>query len=111
MQQPRPFWDLAMMVRVSGAVMVLGLSLLIAIQNHSGLMDQLETAPEPPSVEAQELVWLLFAFTVFAPVIIYWISTSLIGMMFRRLLKMSTEGIEPPPATRWRIPILPSFFR
>ena len=111
MEQPRPFWDLAMMVRVSGAVMVLGLSLLIAIQNHSKLMDKLATGPEPSSVEAQELVWLLFAFTAFAPVIIYWISTSLIGIMFRRLLRMSTEGIEPTPAIRWRMPTLPSFFR
>ena len=111
MQQPRPFWDLAMMVRVSGAVMVLGLSLLIAVQNHSGLTEQLGTTPESRSAEAQELVWLLFAFTAFAPVIIYWISTSLIGMMFRRLLKLSTEGVEQPPAARWRILILPSFFR
>lgn len=100
-----------MMVRVSGAIMVLGLSVLIAINNHSELMAGLATTPEAPSAEAQELVWLLFAFTALGPVAIYWISTGLIGMMFRALLKLSTDGAKPRTETRWRIPPLPLFFR
>ena len=109
MQQPRPFWDLAMMVRVSGAIMLLGLSLLGAIQSHSDWMAHLGASPDDKSAAAQELYWFLFAFIALTPVVIYWIFTGLAGMLFRTWQKRLASGAETPPAAR-RLPLLPIFF-
>lgn len=94
MRETKPFWDLAMMVRVSGAVMVLAFWLLIAVQGYSIVAAHLDAGPDSENGPAKALALLLSGLFVLAIVAIYWITTGLMGVAFRQRMKKRTSGPE-----------------